>query len=402
MKEIAFVEMTSQMSGVEFSTLYLVQYLNRERWHPTVICPKEGDLPTRCREHRIPVSIVPRKHFISTSAHIGSRTIVNPFALIVNLGAVISSAHTLSQFLRKHRPHLVVTKGLVAQFYGGLAARWLRIPCVWHVQDRVSNRAGPLFVWTLSLAGRLFAREIIVDAESIARQLRPVVADARIHVIWNGVDTRTFSPDVDGSRVRAEWNAQVGDVLIGVVGRLVSWKGQHVLIHALAELASEFPAARIVLIGTPLFEDDVYARRLRAETAALGLDSRVIFTGFRWDMPQVLAALDIVVHTALDKDSTPLAVVSAMAAGKPIVCTRVDGMAQLFEDGVDGLLVTPGDANALAEALSLLLRNADLRGQLGRAAREKAERELSIEQFTRQCEAVFAQALSNSEKQLGF
>ena len=111
-------------------------------------------------------------------------------------------------------------------------------------------------------------------------------------------------------------------------------------------------------------------------------------------MPEVFAALDLVAHTALEKDSSPLAVVSAMASGKAIVCTRVDGTAQLFDEEIDGLLVQPGDVNALALNLRRLLCHVNLRERLGRAARDKAERELSVVQFTRGCEAVFARALS--------
>ena len=285
-----------------------------------------------------------------------------------------------------HPPALIVPKGLLAQFYGGLAARLAGVPCVWHVQDRVSGRAGPLYAWSLALAGRLVAREVIVDAESIARQLAQFVPRERIHVIPNGVDVREFTPETDGSRVRAEWNVESRELLIGVVGRLTHWKGQEVLLRAFAKIATEFPESRLAFIGAPVFDNDGYEQALRQETVRMGLTSRVIFTGFRWDMPQVFAALDVVAHTALEKDSSPLAVVSAMAAGKAIVCSRVEGTAELFDEGQDGLLYPPGDADALVEKLRMVLCDAGLRKRLGATARAKAERELSIEIFARRCQ----------------
>jgi glycosyltransferase involved in cell wall biosynthesis len=393
-REIAFVEIASQMSGVEFSTLYLAERLERGAWVPLVVCPEEGDLPARCRAADIPVAIVPRARFFSTSIRIGKFALVNPLALIADAMAILLSARALARFLRARRPALVVPKGLVAQFYAGLAARWAGIPCVWHVQDRVSNRAGPLFSWMLALAGRALARAIIVDAESIARQIVPLVPRARVAVIWNGVDTREFSPQAEGgAHVRAEWGAQPDDVLIGAVGRLTRWKGQHILLRAFAKIADQFPRARVVFVGSPLFDTDAYARALERLVARWGLDRRVIFAGFRWDMPRVFAALDIVAHPALEKDSSPLAVVSAMAAGKAIVCARVDGTAQLFEDDADALLAPPGDADALAARLAQLLDDPALRRRLGDAARVKAERELSVERFARECESVFEKAL---------
>ena len=393
MKEIALVHAASAMSGVEFSTYYLIEHLDRSSWTPLVICPEEGDLPTRARQAGAQVAVVPRASFLSTSARIAGHTLLNPLALIANLGALVSSARSLSKFLKARRPALVVTKGMEAHFYGGLAARWEGIPCVWHVQDRVSERAGKLFPWTLAAAGRIFASQVIVDAESIAKQLAPIVPASRVSLILNGVDTQEFSPSVDGSSVRAEWKAEPGDLLIGMIGRLTPWKGQRILIQAFARIADRVPHSRVVLVGSSLFDTSEFARALRAEVARFGLEKRVIFAGFRWDMPQVLAALDIVAHTSLEKDSSPLAVVSAMAAGKPIVCTRVDGTAQLFEEGVDGLLVPPGDVEALAEKLILLSRETDLARRLGQAARAKAENELSVEGYTLRCEQVFEKAL---------
>ncbi len=393
MKTIAFVQVASQMSGVEFSTLYLAQHLDRARWSPLVICPSDGDLPQRCREQHIPVAIVPRARMYSTSIRIGRFRIPNLLAWLLNLAAFDTSAQNLARFFATQRPALIVTKGLLAHFYGGLAAKRAGIPCVWHIQDRVSERLGLIFPALLAFGARAFAQQIIVDAESIARQVALAVPREHIHVIWNGVDIEQFHPGIDGASVRAEWQVAPDDLLIGIVGRLTPWKGQHLLLDAFARIANEFPRARVVLIGSALFDTDAYALSLRAQIEHLGIGARVHFAGFRWDMPHVLAALDVVAHTSIEKDSTPLAVVSAFAAGKALVCAHVDGIAELFDDGIDGLLFPPGDVDALTEKLALLLRDADLRTRLGRAARAKAERRLSIEQQTRACETVFEQVI---------
>lgn len=387
------------MSGVEFSSLYLAQHLDPTRWSPLIICPTEGDLPDRCRESNIPLAFVPVPHFRSTSQVIFNHAFLNPFAILANFVALVRGTRPLARFLRDQKvslgpsPALVLTKGMLAHFLGGFAARSAGVPCVWHIQDRVSNRAGPLYAWTLALFGCVLAREIIVDAESIAQQLVPLVPPERVHTIWNGVDTRKFSPQTDGAGIRAEWKLSPQDLAIGVVGRLTRWKGQHLLLRAFARIAGKFPNAYVALIGAALFDTDAYARALCALAGELGLEHRVIFAGFRWDMPRVFAALDVVVHPSLEKDSSPLAVVSAMASGKAIVCASVDGTAQLFEEGIDGLLFPPGNVEDLAVKLEMVLRDAELRERLGRAARAKAERELSVEKFTTACENVFDQAL---------
>ena len=388
-KKITFVEVASQMSGVEFSTLYLAQHLSPSRWQSLVICPEEGDLPVRCREANLAVHIVRRPNFFSTSMRIGQVTFFNPLAVLYDVLACSVAAWQLTQFIRIEKPDLIVPKGLLAQFYGSLAARWAGVPCIWHIQDRVSDRAGGLYSTVLGIAVRNLARHVIVDADSIKQQLVPHLPSDYISVIWNGVDLEEFSPDVDGGHVRSEWKVGTNDILIGTMGRLTPWKGQHLLLRAFAKIANQFPQTCLVLIGSALFDTDTYANLLRSEAINLGIESRVIFAGFRSDTSQALAALDIFVHTSVEKDSSPLAVVSAMAMGKPIVCSAVDGTAQLFQEGVDGLLFPIGDIDALVERLARLVADANLRHSLGRGARAKAEHELSIEQFSHQCEMVF-------------
>jgi glycosyltransferase involved in cell wall biosynthesis len=159
-------------------------------------------------------------------------------------------------------------------------------------------------------------------------------------------------------------------------------------------IAHDFPRCKLVLVGSPLFDSDAYERELRDAVEALGLHERVIFAGYRRDLPQVLAALDIYVHSSVEKDTSPLAVVSAMSAGKPIVSTNVAGVAELFSDG-EAVLVPPADPPAMAAALRTLIANPDMRLSLSKAARHKAETALSLPQFARRCEAIFSEVLSS-------
>lgn len=221
---LALVDVSSEMSGVEFSTLYLAQNLERTHWSPLVICPGEGELPQLCRQNEMDVLIVPLTRLVETSVRLRGRRIPNPFALAWNALSFIWTARRLAPILEREQIRLVVTKGLLAHYYGGLAARWARVPCVWHVQDRVSERAGALFPTLLSIGARVLAQRVIADANSIARQLEIAMPRDQVTVVWNGVDTREFSPHVDGARVRAEWAPAPNALLIGVIARLVAWK----------------------------------------------------------------------------------------------------------------------------------------------------------------------------------
>lgn len=390
---IALVETAAEMGGVEFSTLYLAEALDLSRFRRVVICPTEGPLPTRCRERGIPVLIQPRPRLYATTLQMGRGYLLNPVAWLVNGVNFWRTAFQLAALFKAQGVALVCTKGLYAHFYGGLAAWLSGLPCVWHVQDLVSARARWLYAAVLGGAGRWLAREVIADGTPIAAQLAPYVPRARLQVIHNGVDTTQFAPTVDGTAVRAEWGVAIDEVLVGHVARLTRWKGQDYLVRAFAALAADFPRAKLVLVGTPVFDTDTFANELQQLVQDLGLCDRVIFAGYRWDLPQVLAALDIFAHPSIEKDTSPLAVVSALAAGKPIVVTQVPGVAELFNPGVDGLLAAPADVPTLLAVLRQLLSDAALRHRLGQAARATAEAKLSLPHFARQCEAVFARAL---------
>ncbi|HUS15696.1 MAG TPA: glycosyltransferase family 4 protein [Chloroflexia bacterium] len=394
---VALVDSAAQMGGVEFSTLYLAEQLDRARFRCVVICPAEGDLPRCCRERGIAVRVVPRPRVFSTSLRIRGRTIVNPLAWVANGTGFVLAARWLAGSLRHQQVDLVCTKGLPAHFYGGLAARWMGSPCVWHVQDLVSPRAGGLYARILGSAAAILARQVIADGSTIRAQLATYLPPGRVVMIHNGVDTAAFSPKVDGRGVRAAWGVAENEVLVGNVARLTPWKGQIYLLRAFAEIQADFPSAKLVLVGTPVFDTDAYDRELRQLVAELDLQSRVIFAGYRWDLPQVLAAIDLFVHASIEKDTSPLAVVSAMAAGKAILTTDVGGVAELFAPG-ESIQVRPADVAALAAGLRHALGDPAMRVVLGQAARRKAESALSLPQFARRCEAVFARALTSNSR----
>lgn len=390
---VAFVSVGAQMSGVEFSTLYLSQALDRARFEPLIICPTEGELGKQCRAASLEVRVLPQPRPMASSFRAVGRVWPNPLAWLVNGPMFAVMARRLAACLRSCGAGLVVTKGLYAHFYGGLAARWARLPCVWHVQDLVSERAGSLYPAVLGWAGRALATQVIADGGPIVEQLAPYLPPSRLIVAHNGVDTKRFSPEVDGTAVRAEWGLAHTDVLVGNVARLTPWKGQDHLLRAFAEAAAHFPTARLVFVGTPVFDDDKFERELRLTVDDLRLRDRVIFAGYRWDLPEVLAAIDLFVHAAIEKDTSPLAVVSALATGKAVVSTSVPGVAEMLTPGVDAVLVPPADATALAQALRSLLADPAERHRLGREARDTAVRRLSLPAHAERCQAVFSQAL---------
>jgi glycosyltransferase involved in cell wall biosynthesis len=387
-RKIVFVECAAAMGGVQFSTLYLVQHLDPVRWTPTVVCPEEGDLTEACRRLHIQVEVLDQPKLRSTSFRIRNDVrLPDPMAWLWDVVAMLIASRRLARFLAQTKPHLVVTKGLFPHFYGGLAARQLGIPCIWHVQDFISERFLGLYRRAFGLAARGLPNHIIADGAAIGRQLNPV--KDRLSVILNGVDSKVFQPGTDGASVRAELGLPAGAIVIGHVGRMTPWKGQHYLLEAFARIARESPNAYLVFVGDPVFDTDSYQNKLLNLTAELGLVERVRFAGYRHDMPEVLAAMDVFAFTSVEKDTSPLTLLSAMASGLPIVAFAIEGVRELVDEGEQLLLVPPREADALAESLLTLLSDPELRHRLGASARRQAEAKFSLERHVTSIEEVF-------------
>lgn len=392
-RRIVFIESASEMGGVEFSTLYLASHLVPSRWAVTVVCPGEGSLASACREAGLRIEIHSLPGLVSTSFRIGKRDrrSPNPIAWAWNAVFIFQAVLRLQKALIQIEPDLIVTKGLYAHFAGGIAGWTRRIHCVWHVQDLISERFGGLYRRVFGLAASLLPDAIAVDSAAIARQLPKRVRD-RVSVVLNGVDVEKFRPGLDPQPVRSQLKIPQEAVVIGHAARLTPWKGQHHLLEAFGRIASDHPRAHLILVGSALFDDDTYEQRLYQRARELNLDGRVIFTGFRTDLAQVLNAMDIFAYPSVEKDTSPLALLSAMACGLPVVAFDIDGSREVLE-GI-GELVPAQDEESLAESLVRLLCDSSLRARMGALSRERAEQRFSLEQYANGMETVFELGLA--------
>lgn len=379
-RSVAFIEAAAAMGGVQFSTLYLAQNLNPKQWKPTVVCPEEGDLTRACREVGIDTRIIEHPRVWSTSIRFGHRRIPNLFAWIWNLGVMWRAAQSLKRFLAESSPDVVITKGLSSHFIGGLAARRQRIPCVWHVQDLISERTFGIYRRIFGLAALQLPQRIIVDGAAIKEQL-PSALKSRISIVHNGVDTKAFRPGTDRAGTRAQLGFNQEQIVIGHAGRITPWKGQHYLIEAFARIAREYPTACLLIVGSPVFDNDAYDRRLRSLTSELGLQDRVKFAGYRHDLPRVLAAMDVFAFTSVEKDTSPLVLLSAMSMGLPIVAFDITGVRELIDPDEQLLRVPVGGTQELSAALGALISDPALRLTLGAKARQNAEQKFSLRQY---------------------
>lgn len=393
-RTVVFLESAADMGGVQFSTLYLARALDSSRWRSVVVCPAEGDLTRACCDAGVEARVLKWPRFWSTSVRAGSNIrLPNPFAWLANAFVMFYATRRMKIFLAQGAPDVLMTKGLPSHFIGGLVARRVGVPCVWHVQDLISGRTFGIYRHIFAFAARHLPQQIVVDGRAIKEEL-PRSIHSRVSVIHNGIDTNLFSPDRDGSTVRHELRITPDQFVIGHAGRITSWKGQHFLIEAFAKIAAKYPNTVLLLVGSPVFDHDGYEQRLRSMAAAHRLEQRIIFAGYRHDLPNVLAAMDIFAFTSIEKDTSPLALLSAMASGLPIVAFDIEGVRELVDEEDNALALTPTrDTDRLAHRLRELIEDRELRAQLGEASRQASQKQFSLERFVSRVSDILMQAV---------
>lgn len=387
-RKVVFVEDAAAMGGVQFSTLYVAQQLDPAVWKPIVVCSEEGDFTNCCRRAGLETHVLEQPKLRSTSFRIAKDIrLPNPLAWLWDAATVLVASRRLARFLNQLKPQLVVTKGLFPHIYGGLATRQIGIPCVWHAQDFISERFFGLYRRGFALAARLLPKHIIADGGAIRRQLHS--SENRVSVILNGVNTNVFKPGIDGRGVRHELGIPEDAFVIGHIGRMTPWKGQHYLLEAFARIAHEVSNAYVVFVGDPVFDTDSYQNKLLQLTRKFDLTKRVKFAGYRHDMPEVLASMDLFAFTSVEKDTSPLTLLSAMSAGLPIVAFDIEGVRELVDANEQMLRVPVADSKSLADSILRLVNDEQLQKRLSSAARSLAENNFSLQHHVKAVEAVF-------------
>ncbi|MDP8245021.1 MAG: glycosyltransferase [Candidatus Hinthialibacter antarcticus] len=212
----------------------------------------------------------------------------------------------------------------------------------------------------------------------------------KVRMVPNGIDIDPFSEpsDVIRESVRNEFGFGEDDIVLGVVAQLRPAKRHDLLLEAFSLARSAAPRLRLLVVGGGECE-----QALREQTADLQLEDVVSFAGYRSDARRILRGLDAFTLPS-DVEGIPVSVMEAMEAGLPVIATRVGGLPDLIEDGASGILIAPGDSNALSKQIVRIASDVQLRNQMGKSARERVIHEFSVQRMAQRFEALYEEALS--------
>ena len=380
---ILFFDHTAQWSGGEISLFNLVTHLDQTKYRPVVVLFADGPLREKLDQAGIETRVIALDESVSQTRKdaLGAASLLK----LGQIGAIWQLVRQLRRIIKMERArsgHAVVVhcNSLKSDLIGGVAARLTGVPVVWHVRDRIADDYLPApVVKAFQLAARLIPTRVIAVSGATLQTL----PGARGVAIHNG----TVFANFDDLPSRAPF---AGDApTFGIVGRLTAWKGQHIFLRAAALVRALVPDAKFRIVGAALFGEADYEAEVRALAAQLGLDDAVEWLGFRRDVPDVVAQMDVLVHASTTGEPFGQVLIEGMAAARPVVATNGGGVPEIVLDGETGILVPMNEVELLALAMLRLWREPESARAMGELGRARVQCEFTIEATARKVEAVW-------------
>ena len=368
--KILFLDQSGKPGGAE---LCLIDIAKPYRDHCLVGLFADGSFRNLLEQNQIPVAVL-------TTGQIQVRKESSLAQGLGSLGQLVPLIAKVVQLA--HNYDLIYANTQKALVVGALASVFSRRPLVYHLHDILSPEH---FSQTnrriaVTLANR-FASLVIANSQAsktafVAAGGRPEITE----IVYNGFDPKIYqSPESDISQIRQQLG--LNGFVVGHFSRLAPWKGQHILIEALAQCPVDVTA---IIVGDALFGEQDYAERLHQQVTALGLENRVKFLGFRSDIPLLMAACDLVAHTSTSPEPFGRVIVEAMLCGRPVVAAKAGGAIELVEQSINGFLVTPGNPQELAQVIITCLNEKDQTAVIANNARTTASQRFDVTNINQQ------------------
>lgn len=368
-RRILYVEhnVDGTVGGSHRCLLDICRNIDRGQYEPVALFFQDNPLVSEFRKLGIDVLIgspaIPLLQLSGLSRSIGRRltSIIRPAAN----AALILSVRPMQwiRFLRRQRIDLVHLNNTFNADHDLILAAWiLRIPCIAH-QRGVAEPSGRLAHWFARRLLRIIAISSFIRDDLIRRGL----PEQLVTFIHDGIDPSRIAVRCEPQTLRSDLGFGAAVPVVGMVGNLKYWKGQHVFVEAFARVAALHPEIRGLVVGAP--SDPAYVESLRTAAARHGLSSTVVFTGYQPHPIDYMAVMDVVVHASVEPEPFGIVITEAMALAKPVIASAHGGPLDIVQDGVTGFLTPPGDAVALAVRINELIQQPNKMAELGRRAR---------------------------------
>lgn len=380
MNNILFLHAGAEMYGADKVMLDLIRRLDKNKYNPLVILPTDGVLVDELKKENIKVVVMPYP--------IMRRRYFNLKGLIQYASGMFEYTNKITKIAKEQRINLIHTN-TAATLEGSFVSKKLHIPQLWSIHEIIVS---PKIMYTVT--SKLIAKYssiTITDSKAVKDHLDAsgYFKEDAVKVIYNGVDSNRFKPDNDCSYLYDEWNIPKDAKIIGMMGRVNSWKGQADFLKAANIIMSKFPDVYTVFVGAAFEGEEWREKELANAIAQSPYKDRIINKGYRTDSEGIYKLYDVFVLPSTNPDPLPTVVLEAMATGKPIVGYKHGGVCEMVKDGYNGLLADVRNPEDLAIKIESLLEDNDKRTAMGKNSRKRLLEKFSIEAYVQNYSAEY-------------
>lgn len=395
---ILYLDNTSTFGGAINSLMYLLRGIDKNKYMPVVITGQTESflksyfsdsiyysvklklpwIENRVFVKVISIPLVHRHHTLKKSISLFRQVYWTIF---------ITIPESLKYYLiaRKHSIKIIHLNNMLGgQLAGIITAKLMRVPCVAHLRDFEEVHIIP------KIYAKLIDHHIAISSAIKDNLLLLGVSEKRISVIHDAIDIQDFHDKISVEYLPDEFQLCNKNKLFGIFGRIVEWKGIKEFILAAQVVCQKIAEARAFIVGSPSDGNQEYFDQAKELVKTLGLENKVIFTGYRKDVPELMKYMDVIVHASIKPEPFGMVLIEAMAMAKPVVATKAGGPLDIVVDGHTGFLVEIGKPEDMADKIVQLLLDNNLCQVMGQKGRKRVIKQFSKERYAQQVQELYA------------
>lgn len=366
-KKVLYITSLASQYGSEESFINLLRHLDRAKFDPFVLTVR-GPLIDTLKKYNIPF----KEHKTLTLTR-------------ANLISYILLVLQLTCFIRRGKYRIIHANDIRSAQYAILAARLANVPSILHIRFYGLET---WLKWKNRAIFRLASGAIAISNKVKDSLIQSDFPEKRIHLIYNGVDLDRFHNNITGQSFRTEAGVKEGDILIGVVGRIIPFKGQDIFLKALPYVIKKYPNAKFAIVGEDTTPERDYIKKLEELVRDLGLIDRVYFSGFKQNIPEVMKAFDILVVPSTNEPFGRV-IIESMAVNVPVIASSVGGIPDIIQNETNGILIPANDSDAISNAIVKILTNKNDYDRIAFMGRKTVEKKFSIQNHVKQVEKLY-------------
>jgi glycosyltransferase involved in cell wall biosynthesis len=378
-RKIKILQVITELAigGAQEHMIYLCDLLDKKKFYVTILSGTQAARESGCTEKVINQNI--------------SLTLVPQLSREINPIRDLVALFKMMAYIRKERFDVVHTNSSKAGILGRLAARWAGVPVIvhtahgWAHHNYMNKWRRKFFIMLERIAEKSTDKIVAVSELNVKKALNDKIGrQGKYCIIRSGIDIEKFTRyGIDVDKEKRKWKIDPSDKVVGSVTRLFDQKSPGDFIRMANEILKNNGRVSFLLVG-----DGPLRREIEAMISEHGISEKVVLTGFRNDIPELLSIMDVFVLTSL-WEGLPRVLPQAMAMGIPIVATRVDGIPEVVKHGQNGFLVPPKDFRALAQRTIQLIENPSLAKRMGEAGKQMVYPEFCVKEMVKKTEKLY-------------